>query len=69
MENASKALIMAAEVLIGILILTLAIYAFVFYNDVAVTYEKTQIEQDLQKFNNQFTKYLFTNKRNPKSRF
>lgn len=58
MENAAKALTMAAEILIAILILTLAVYAFVFYSDIAITYEKTQIEQEIQKFNSQFTKYI-----------
>ena len=58
MDNAAKALTMAAEILIAILIITLAVYAFVYYKDVAVTYEKAQIEQEAQKFNTQFTKYL-----------
>ena len=58
MDNAAKALLMAAEILIAVLILTLAVYAFVYYRDVAVTYEKAQVEQEVQKFNNQFTKYL-----------
>jgi len=51
-------LLMAAEILIAILILTLVIYAFVYYRDVAVTYEKSQISQETEKFNSQFTKYL-----------
>ncbi|MBE5819693.1 MAG: hypothetical protein E7310_02575 [Clostridiales bacterium] len=58
MDNASKALLMAAEILIAILILTLVIYAFVYYRDVAVTYEKSQISQETEKINSQFTKYL-----------
>lgn len=60
MDNAAKALLMAAEILIAILILTLAVYAFVYYSDVAVTYEKSRQEQEIQKFNTQFTKYLGT---------
>lgn len=60
MDNAAKALLMAAEILIAILILTLAVYAFVYYSDVAVTYEKSRQEQEIQKFNSQFTKYLGT---------
>lgn len=60
MDNAAKALLMAAEILIAILILTLAVYAFVYYSDVAVTYEKSRQEQEIQKFNSQYTKYLGT---------
>ncbi len=58
MDNAAKALLIAAEILIAILIITLGVYAFVYYKDVAVSYDKSQVELEVQKFNNQFTKYL-----------
>lgn len=61
MDNAAKALLMAAEILIAVLIITLAVYAFTYYKDVAVTYDKSQAELEIQKFNNQYTKYLGEN--------
>lgn len=58
MENASKALIMAASMLIGILILSLMIYLFAsFANTASKTYEQKQEEQ-LEQFNTQFTSYV-----------
>lgn len=60
MENASKALIMAAGVLIGILILTLAVYLFSsFGSNSAEIYAKNE-EAQLNQFNTQFTSYIGT---------
>lgn len=57
MENASKALIMAAGVLIGIMILSLVVYLFVsFGSSTAQIGEKIKQDQ-LNKFNSQFTSY------------
>lgn len=57
MENASKALIMAAGVLIGIMILSLAVYLFTsFGSSTAQMGEKIKQDQ-LNKFNSQFTSY------------
>lgn len=57
MENASKALIMAAGVLIGILILSLAVYLFVSFGTTSKELHKEIDEQRIQQFNNQFTSY------------
>lgn len=58
MENASKALLMAAEVLIGMLILSLAIYLFAsFSSNMSQVYEKNE-ENQLNQFNTQFTSYI-----------
>lgn len=57
MENASKALIMAAEVLIGILILTLAIYLVKTFGENAATQEQSIYQKNLTEFNEKFTKY------------
>lgn len=57
MENASKALIMAAGVLIGISVLSLAVYLFASFGTTAAETNK-QIEQNqLNQFNSQFTSY------------
>lgn len=57
MENASKALIMAAGVLIGILILSLAVYLFITFGSSSAEMHK-QIESDrINEFNSQFTSY------------
>ena len=57
MENASKALLMAAGVLIGILILSLAVYLFVTFGGRSAELHQ-QIEVDrLNQFNGQFTSY------------
>ena len=57
MENASKALLMAAGVLIGIMILSLAVYLFTTFGTSSAQMHK-QIETDrLNEFNSQFTSY------------
>ena len=57
MENASKALLMAAGVLVGILVLSLAAYLFVTFGKSSAELHQ-QIETDrLSEFNNQFTSY------------
>ncbi len=57
MENASKALIMAAGVLIGIMILSLAVYLFATFGATSAEMHG-QIEQDrINQFNAQFTSY------------
>lgn len=57
MENASKALIMAASVLIGIMILTLAAYLFTSFSGRAREVEQQLADDQLNKFNSQFTTY------------
>ncbi|MBR0350883.1 MAG: hypothetical protein IJH76_03580 [Clostridia bacterium] len=57
MENASKALLMAAGVLIGIIILSWAVYLYTTYRSSADTVQK-QIELgQIQDFNNKYLKY------------
>lgn len=58
MENASKALLMASGILIGILILTLMITLFMSTREISTTYENKKKEESIQKFNVNFTKYL-----------
>ena len=57
MENASKALLMAAGVLIGVIILSWAVYIYTEYTSSADTVQK-QIElSKIQDFNNKFFVY------------
>ena len=61
MENASKALIMAGGILIGILVLTLAIYLFInFSHQAEQTYNQIK-ENQLNQFNNAFVSLEQTN--------
>ena len=57
MENASKALLMAASVLIGVLILSLAVYLFTSFGSTSAELHKQQDEQRLEQFNTQFSSY------------
>lgn len=57
MENASKALLMAASVLIGVLVLSLAVYLFVSFGQTSAELHKQQDEQRLEQFNTQFSSY------------
>ena len=60
MENASKALMMAAGVLIGMLVLTLALFL---YSDFSSSISRVQSEREQaqdNQFNTQFTKYIGT---------
>lgn len=57
MENASKALLMAAGVLIGVLILTLAVYLFATFGATSAELHKQQATDRLNEFNSQFTSY------------
>lgn len=58
MENASKALLMAAGVLIGLLILSLAVYLFVTFGATSAEIHKEIETNRLAEFNNQFTRYM-----------
>ena len=57
MENASKALIMAAEVMIGVLVLSLMVYLFVSFGSNSAEINEQVDETKLAEFNNQFDKY------------
>ena len=58
MENASKALLMAAGVLIAILIISVMIVLFQHMGNVSSSYDKRISEEDITAFNSNFTKYL-----------
>ena len=57
MENASKALIMAAEILIGVMIISIAVYLFNVLGQYGADTTAEIQESQLQQFNNQFLKY------------
>ena len=57
MENASKALIMAGGVLLGVLLISLAVYLFSSYAEYSSNaYERMEAAQ-IEQFNTQFLKY------------
>ena len=57
MENASKALIMAGEMLIGILIISLAVYMFTQFGNYSKTVNDKISESQITQFNVHFTAY------------
>ncbi len=57
MENATKALIIVATVLIAVLILAIGIYLFRNYSEIAYKNEENQSAQALIQYNNKFEKY------------
>lgn len=57
MENASKALMMAAGVLIGLLILSLAVYLFANFGSASAEAHRRNAENQINQFNAQFTIY------------
>ncbi len=58
MENASKALLMAGGVLLGILILSLAVYLFSNFGGASSRIHDNIEENQTAQFNSQFTKYV-----------
>lgn len=57
MENASKALLMAAGVLIGVLVLSLAVYLFITFGASAREIRARIDDSQISKFNSNFTIY------------
>ncbi|MBO6244393.1 MAG: hypothetical protein J6O41_07550, partial [Clostridia bacterium] len=57
MENATNALLMAGGILIGILILSLAVYLYMSFGAEARENYALIEQQQIVKFNTQFTKY------------
>lgn len=62
MENASKALIMAAGILIAILTMTVIAVLVSTFSEYGEAYERNIATQEIQEFNTQFTKYMRTDK-------
>lgn len=57
MENASKALIMAAGILVGILILSLFAYEMIQISNTGKAYQEQIDQEEITEFNAQFYKY------------
>ena len=55
MENASKALMMAGGVLIGVLIISLAVYLFADFGSRSASINAQNTEKQLAAFNSKFT--------------
>ena len=58
MENATRALLMAAGVLIGIIIISVMVITLQKTGNVSQSYDKTVQTEEITKFNSNFTKYL-----------
>lgn len=58
MENASKALLMAAGILIGIMVLSLAVYLATSFGHLYANVNDQNAQQKLAQFNTQYTAYL-----------
>lgn len=58
MENASKALLMAGGILVGVLILALMVTLFFSSKELTSSYDKRKQEEAVQQFNVNFTQYL-----------
>ena len=61
MENASNALLMAAGVLVGILLVTTIVVSFSGASELAKTYDSRIFQDSLQVFNSNFEKYTMAN--------
>lgn len=57
MENATKALLMAASVLIGVVILSLGVYLFLYLGSYAEGVEDQNKDNQIAQFNSQFLSY------------
>ena len=57
MENASKALLIAAGVLVGILVMSLGVYLFMDFGSKTAEVNKQNEQKQLSAFNSQFTSY------------
>ena len=57
MENASKALIMAASVLLGVMILSIGVYLFYTYSSYSADAYQRMEDNQIAEFNAQFLKY------------
>ncbi len=58
MENASKALLMAAGVLIGLMIISLGVYVFTSYSQTSKEIHQKVSEQQLVQFNSEYDVYI-----------
>lgn len=58
MENAAKALLIAAGVLLGILLLSLMVTLFASSSSLSRSYDEAKQAEAIQQFNSNFTKYL-----------
>ena len=57
MENATKALLMAAGILIGIIVITIGVVLFVNYKKIGSSYEQQLKTAEITKYNSNFTKF------------
>lgn len=58
MENATKALLIAAGVLIAVMVISAGIYLFVNYSEVVYQHDKNKAAQAQVQYNNKFEKFV-----------
>ena len=61
MENASKALIMAGGILVGVLVLSLMVYLFADFGSTSAQINAQNKQNQLSQFNSKFTEYAKEN--------
>lgn len=66
MENAAKALIMAAGILIGVIVLGIFAYEFLVISDTGEQYGKEIRQREVSQFNSQFEPYAYYYGERPK---
>ena len=57
MENASKALLLAGGILIGLIVMSIGVYLFTSFSSNTTNYDQHMQETDIKKFNVNFTKF------------
>lgn len=57
MENASKALLMAASILVGVLLISIGVYLFTVFGNSGAKISERITQSQIDQFNAQFTKY------------
>ena len=62
MENASKALIIAGEILIALMVIALMVYIFSAFGNFSANMHKSMVESQISEFNNNF--FIYENRTN-----
>lgn len=57
MENASKALLLAGGVLIGLIVMSIGVYVFSIYSNNSENFDKNREAAEIKNFNANFTKF------------
>lgn len=58
MENTSKALIIAGEILFAIIVLSVGVFIYISFQEGTKPYNKTLTNKEIESFNNKFLQYI-----------